>query len=1122
MSAFDRLIEQIDAFIRKYYKNEMVKGLLLFFAFLIASFLMVTSLEYFGRFNNYVRAFLFSSFILVNAYIFGRYLFRPIMRLFSFGRKINRFQAAGIIGNFFPQISDRLVNTLQLQDNAQDANYELIRASVVQKSKSLTAFSFGDAIDLSENRKYLKFVLPLFFLLLTISIVAPGLITQGTERVVRFDKDFIPPAPFSFNMVNTEKEVNEGDEFKVMVELKGSAFPEKIYLIANGGTYLMSWEGKNKAVFLFPKVSENLNLKFVGGEFFSEEFVVNVIPKSVVGKLEAKLLYPSYLGRKQELVQNATDLTIPEGTEIVYSCLVKNVNETTIKGKFFSKKFDVEGFNFGKKFTESESWVIRMKNDRSNVVDSISLNFNVVKDQYPSIVVNELKDSLMSNVRYFSGNLNDDYGLSNLQFVYKISSDDGKVREERMRVIQPRGLSQRFDYAVDFGREKLTLNDRIEYWFVVTDNDGVNGGKSSRSETFVYKLPKLEELNEKRDEDQKSINKSLTDVVKKAEEFKKDINRLNKELNDSKSSSWKNKNEMQRLSEEQMSLQKQLESLQKKMDQSIQEKNQLSEVDPDLLEKQKMIEDLMKDLMDQEMIDLLKKLEDLMEKGNKEEMLKNMDKLSESAEDQKKSLDRSLEMLKKLQVNEKIDDVEKELEKLSKEQDDLKKETGDKQNPSEELKKKQDELNKKFEDILKELDTIQKLNKDLERPMDIGDQKELKDKIQNEMDGASQNLDKNKKSKAQEDQKNSSDDLKKMSEELNKMQEEANQQQESEDIESLKRILKNLMMLSFDQESTMKSFSKVNDADPRYRALGRKQRAIIDDTKIVRDSLEALARRQPKIASFVDKELNDISANHKLSVDHIDEHQRRELNANQQLVMTSYNNLALLLNEALEAMQQEMNSKPGNGSCDKPGGKGRPKPGQGMGNMDMKQMLKQQLEQMEKGLNPGGKKPGGKEGQGQQPGGMSPGGQGMGMPGLMSKEIAKMVGEQTMIRQRLEQLRNELNKDGQGRGNQLNPLLKEIEEQERALLNRNFNAQLISRQKEILTRLLESEKALMERGFEEKRESSEGKDRSYGNKIQFDEYNKEKLRQVELLRSVDPTLKKYYKDKANSYFNSAL
>ena len=59
----------------------------------------------------------------------------------------------------------------------------------------------------------------------------------------------------------------------------------------------------------------------------------------------------------------------------------------------------------------------------------------------------------------------------------------------------------------------------------------------------------------------------------------------------------------------------------------------------------------------------------------------------------------------------------------------------------------------------------------------------------------------------------------------------------------------------------------------------------------------------------------------------------------------------------------------------------------------------------------------------------------------------------------------------------------------------------------------------MERGWDEKRESKEGKNENLGNQIQFDQYNKEKLRQIELLRSVDPKYKQYYKDRANQYFN---
>ena len=111
------------------------------------------------------------------------------------------------------------------------------------------------------------------------------------------------------------------------------------------------------------------------------------------------------------------------------------------------------------------------------------------------------------------------------------------------------------------------------------------------------------------------------------------------------------------------------------------------------------------------------------------------------------------------------------------------------------------------------------------------------------------------------------------------------------------------------------------------------------------------------------------------------------------------------------------------------------------------------------------------------------------------------------------------NKKGKGEGNRLNPLIEELKEQQKNIINKNIDKQTINRQQEILTRLLESEKALLEKGFEEKRESKTGKNTQKGNKILFEEYNKEKLKQIELLRYTEPFFKKYYKEKADEYFD---
>jgi hypothetical protein len=380
------------------------------------------------------------------------------------------------------------------------------------------------------------------------------------------------------------------------------------------------------------------------------------------------------------------------------------------------------------------------------------------------------------------------------------------------------------------------------------------------------------------------------------------------------------------------------------------------------------------------------------------------------------------------------------------------------------------------------------------------------------MKDAKESLEQGKDKKAGESQKSAAEEMSELADQLNDNQEAANKKENEEDMNSIRNILESLMILSFNQESLITKFKKTNSKSPAYKKLGRLQRNIVTDTEIVKDSLLALAKRQPKIASFVDKELTIIKDNHELSINSIDEHRIVDLETHQQLTMTSYNNLALLLNEALQQMQAEMQAQQkGSGSCSKPGN-GKPKPGS-MSTGDMKEMLKKQLEKLKKGSSPGD----GKEGEkpGEKPGDKP----GMGMLGLGNKEIAKMAAEQTAIRQKLEQMRNELNKDGKGSGNKLSPLIKELEEQEKALINKRPNNDIINRQKEILTRLLESEKAIMERGFDEKRESKSGQNENNSNLIRFDEYNKQKLKQIEHIQSVDPSFSKYYKDKANQFFN---
>ena len=71
----------------------------------------------------------------------------------------------------------------------------------------------------------------------------------------------------------------------------------------------------------------------------------------------------------------------------------------------------------------------------------------------------------------------------------------------------------------------------------------------------------------------------------------------------------------------------------------------------------------------------------------------------------------------------------------------------------------------------------------------------------------------------------------------------------------------------------------------------------------------SLAKRQVVLATFIDTELSSISFNQKKALEAVGDRNKSNVGLNQQMVMTSYNNLALLLNEVLQQMQSQMQSQ---------------------------------------------------------------------------------------------------------------------------------------------------------------------------------------------------------------------
>ena len=103
-----------------------------------------------------------------------------------------------------------------------------------------------------------------------------------------------------------------------------------------------------------------------------------------------------------------------------------------------------------------------------------------------------------------------------------------------------------------------------------------------------------------------------------------------------------------------------------------------------------------------------------------------------------------------------------------------------------------------------------------------------------------------------------------------KMQQQMSQQsmeQQQEDMNALSHLLDNLIKLSVDQEKLMNDVKGIKTNNPKFVELMAEQQKIKEDTKMVEDSLMALAKRVMQISTFITREITEVNRNLDKSVE---------------------------------------------------------------------------------------------------------------------------------------------------------------------------------------------------------------------------------------------------------------
>ena len=1143
--AYNDLIGKLDSFIRKYYTNLLLKGTLLFIGVSIGYFISAILLDYFFDYGTTGRTFLF--FTLIGTLLIAGYfwIITPLLKIYRLGKIISYAQASLLVGEHFEAIKDKILNTLQLFEKSQSGeNVDLLRAALDQRIMELKPVPFNNAINLKENRKYLRYALPPVLGLLVILLASPRFLSEGADRLFNYSEEIEKKASFEFNLQNKSLIVPENSDLLIELVLSGEQIPEVVFIETQGYEYRMDKTEKRRFSYLIKNIGKNQKFRFQADGFNSEEYEITTIPNPSLLNFEVSLDYPSYTGKSDSRVSNIGDITVPQGTIMKWYFTTKNTNEIefVVNDSLVKLKPEMnQYFSFTTKAGQSFVYYVRSVNEHMKAKDSLAYYVNVIPDNHPAIGVSEQQDSTSRKLKYFIGDISDDYGLSKLTFNYRFveGGDSIPSANELKSVLVPISKSvsaDEFIYFWDMTGMRVMPGDQIEYYFTVWDNDGINGPKSTRSMARIFKAPTLEEIAENTASNNKEIKDEMNQAVKDVKKLQKDMKEMKTDLLNKKNMSWQDKAKMQNLLDQQKQLQNKMENLQKKNENNNFQKSEFTETDPEILEKQKQLEELFEQLMTDEIKKLYEELEQLLEQMNKDKVQEKLEEIEKSDELIKKELDRALEQFKEAEFQEKLTEVIEKMDKLAQEQKDLSEESKEKNVDKEALEKKQDELTKEFDKLKEDMREMEKMNEELEKEHNLEDTKSKEEEVSKEQKESKENLKQNQKKKASDSQKKAGDKMKEMADQMAAMQQQMQQESIELDIAALRALLENLISLSFDQEQLMADFSKLTPKDGKYVKLGQKQRKLKDDMRMIEDSINALAKRipDPMFQSHVSHELELINQNMDDAIYNIGERKTTTVGMHQQQAMTSVNNLSLILSEMLDALNAENNSKSeneGDGQCNKPGGKGKPKDGKsgkdgqsgdkpgfkkGEGSSPesirkMQESLAKQLEKLKKDLEDAKK-------QGKTPGGGKDGSDGKAGSGL-SKELAETAAQQEALRRKLQDLANELNKQGNNFGNDFKKIADDMEKTEEDIVNKRITNETINRQQDIMTRLLESERAMREREFDEQRKSNEAKDEEISNSLQFLEYKRKKEKEVELLRTIPPALQPYYKNKVNDYFN---
>jgi hypothetical protein len=1034
-----------------------------------------------------VSLFLFSAYI----YAESSYYLSPAVKTGWILGGIICSAAAGLILYFYQQKPGfenfyrhfletkklkKVHNAVDLYLN-QDENPPRFYGSAIRsnlKQYNPDSFSVSLREYMKQSRPFVRFKLAGFVSIAgAVALGAVALLnSMALERSLQFWAQFERPNPYSFTIYPADTTIELGTSISPVIRFQDLEIPQDLFI--NFKTDVEE-EFRSRAVYPSAgqttefsadplELTSDVSYRFSMDGFVSETFRISVEMQPRFEELFAAITPPSYTSLDaSEVSYPFSQIMIYPGSEIELSALPNKPLE--------SARIRINGEWEEMEMEESESQ-LPSYNTRFSPAGADTLEFRLTdmdglqnrnpfrtvislqEDRYPAISILEPAESVMASepedliILYRTS---DDFGLTRAELRWDISRAfvDEPITGS-LRLDRP-GNGRTESYGWNLSSLELRPRDELMFRIRVWDNDGFNGAKWSDSQPITLSVPSLAEFFDEIDSDERNVQENLDNVTENFEQMEREYQELLERLRQNPEGGFEEERIMEEINDRREQIEESVREMTDQFKQIGSELRRSDRVSEETQQAYRELQQLMDELNDPALREAMEQMQQALQNMSPQEIERALENMEFNEDLYRERLQRTAELFKRLKMN-------SDLDKLAARYEELAERTRPRDGQT--LAQLEEEMATVSTDLESLEDQLEQL--DSNPPRNAAENlRQLKEQSQSALndirDDAQQlNRDASEQSNSESSEAAPNESLQNRQQEMSEsLQNEAERfrssmqqmsgQQMQVNISALQQALYTLFDLSETQEHLTQSASETRSRSQGYVELAREQKNVSDQFTRVADTLFTISSQIPSVPDRINRKKEDVERSLNRSLEQMVERNQRSSSVTSREALGGMNDLTSMIASLIDQLMDMQGGGSGGG-----------------GGMSMEQMI-EQLQQMsgdQMRLN-------------QQLQDMINDIQGDRLTRERSERLEQMARQQNEIRRQLRQLQQSgaLNPGDRALG-ELERMIEEMEESINDMRGGMSDPMMVRRQQNILSRMLQTEQSLQERGESEEREGT--------------------------------------------------